>query len=87
MSEVKEYLDGKRSLHVRTYDVPERINVRAIRERVGMSQAQFAIRFAISPRTLQEWEQGRRMPDATVRAYLTVIDRNPDAVQNALLNK
>lgn len=84
MGEVQEFLDGKRALHVRHYDVPERINVRAIREKVGMSQAQFALRFAISPRTLQEWEQGRRLPDATVRAYLVVIDRNPRAVEEAL---
>ena len=84
LDEVKEFLDGKRVLHVRHYDIPKRIDVRAIREKVGMSQAQFASRFAISPRTLQEWEQGRRLPDATVRAYLTVIDRNPRAVEDAL---
>lgn len=87
MEEVKEYLEGKRRLHERYYDVPESIDVRAIREKAGMSQAQFALRFAISPRTLQEWEQGRRLPDATVRAYLTVIDRNPQAVKEALATK
>jgi putative transcriptional regulator len=84
MEEAKNYLDGKRPLRVRYYDVPDHIDVRAIREKVGMSQSQFALRFAISPRTLQEWEQGRRMPDATVRAYLTVIDRDPKAVEEAL---
>lgn len=84
LQEMKEYLEGKRALHVYYYDVPEKIDVRAIREKIGMSQAQFALRFAISPRTLQEWEQGRRVPDATVRAYLTVIDRNPEAVERAL---
>ena len=39
------------------------------------------------PRSLQEWEQGRRRPESAVRAYLTVIDRNPEAVEKALTNK
>ena len=38
-------------------------------------------------RSLQEREQGRRHPESTVRAYLTVIDRNPEAVEKALMNK
>ena len=84
LQEVKEFLEGKRTLRVYHYDIPDPIDVRAIREKIGMSQAQFALRFAISPRTLQEWEQGRRVPDATVRAYLTVIDRDPGAVERAL---
>jgi hypothetical protein len=39
------------------------------------------------PRSLQEREQGRRRPESAVRAYLTVIDRNPEAVEKALTNK
>jgi len=39
------------------------------------------------PRSLQEWEQGRRRPESAVRAYLTVMDRNPQAVEKALMNK
>ena len=39
------------------------------------------------PRSLQEWEQGRRRPESAVRACLTVIDRNPEAVEKALMNK
>ena len=84
LTEVKEYLEGKRDLHAYHYDVPDPINVRAIRERSGLSQIEFARRFAISPRTLQDWEQRRREPDSAIRAYLTVIDRNPEAVRKAL---
>jgi hypothetical protein len=40
-----------------------------------------------SPRSLQEWEQGRRRLESAVRAYLTVMERNPDAVEKALMNK
>jgi DNA-binding transcriptional regulator YiaG len=37
--------------------------------------------------SLQEWEQGRRRPESAVRAYSTVMDRNPDAMEKALMNK
>jgi len=84
LTEFKEYLQGKRELRVYHYDVPDPIDVRAIRERSGLSQVEFARRFAISPRTLQDWEQKRRDPDSAIRAYLTVIDRDPTAVRKAL---
>jgi putative transcriptional regulator len=51
-----------------------------------LSQAEFSRRYAVSPRSLREWEQGRRRPESAVRAYLTVIDRNPEAVEKALMN-
>ena len=82
--EVQDHLTGKRMLPTYHYNVPDRVDVSAIRAKTGMSQAEFAATFAISQRTLQDWEQGRREPDATVRAYLTVIDRNPKAVEQAL---
>ena len=50
-------------------------------------QAEFSRRYALRPRSPQEWEQGRRRPESAVRAYLTVIDRNPEAVEKALTNK
>ena len=84
LTEFKEHLEGKRQLRVYHVDIPDPIDVRAIRERSGLSQREFASRFAISPRTLQDWEQRRRDPDSAIRAYLTVIDRNPKAVQQAL---
>ncbi|OIR02053.1 antitoxin igA-2 [mine drainage metagenome] len=60
------------------------IDVRAIRTRLGLSREQFAQRFHFPARTVQEWEQGRRRPDQSARAYLTVIERNPQAVEDAL---
>jgi putative transcriptional regulator len=68
----------------RARKAPEEIDVRAVREKSGLSQPQFAERYGFSLRTLQEWEQGRAHPDNAVRAYLTVIDRNPNAVEEAL---
>jgi putative transcriptional regulator len=58
--------------------------VKRIRTKARMSQAEFARAFCINPRTLQEWEQGQRKPDATTRAYLAVIAKNREAVLDAL---
>jgi putative transcriptional regulator len=60
------------------------VDVKGVRRKRGLSQAEFANRYGFSTRTLQEWEQGRAQPDSAVRAYLTVIDRNPKAVEEAL---
>jgi putative transcriptional regulator len=83
------HLQGRIKLRTRTIVIPdavvsEAIDVHAIREKSGLSQSEFAARYGFSFRTLQEWEQGRARPDGAVRAYLTVIDRNPEAVQQAL---
>lgn len=56
----------------------------AIRKHLGLSQAAFARRFHINLRTLQDWEQGRRVPEEIARTYLRVISRNSEAVAAAL---
>jgi len=64
--------------------VPAAIDVTAIRTRLGLSQAEFAARFGFKLDAVQNWEQGRRRPDGAARAFLRVIEREPDAVQRAL---
>jgi len=54
--------------------------VKIIRRALGLSQEAFAKRFHIPLGTLRDWEQGRKEPDATARAYIAVIARNPEAV-------
>ena len=58
-------------------------DVRAIRERLQLSQAQFAERFHLSQRTVQQWEQGRAMPDMPARILLKAIQRAPDVIAEA----
>ena len=84
LNQFAEHLNGERKLRAYTYNVPGRVDVRAVREKTGLSQSEFAAKYALSPRTLQQWEQGRSEPDLAVRAYLTVIERNPKAVLEAL---
>src|SRR5712675_1069086 len=63
---------------------PRPIDVKSIRKRVKMSQAEFSRAYGISKRALQEWEQGGRQPDSAARAYLTVIAKEPVVVRRAL---
>lgn len=65
--------------------VPTEIDVKAIREKIALSQAEFAKLFGLSKRTLEHWEHGRRVPSGPARAFLAVIAREPEAVRRALL--
>ena len=66
---------------------PKPVDVKAIRKRVKMSQAEFSRADGISTRAIQEWEQGGRQPDSAARAYLTVIAKEPVAVRRALASE
>lgn len=59
-------------------------NVKSIRERLGLSQSRFAALMGVSARTLQNLEQGRREPEGPAKALLRVVDRQPEAVLQAL---
>jgi putative transcriptional regulator len=60
------------------------VDVVAIRKKFDLSQAQFAETFGLEKSALQEWEHGRRRPDRAARVLLRVIERNPQAVKDAL---
>ena len=64
--------------------VPKTVDVKAIRGRLGLSQASFAARFGFRVGTIRDWEQNRRQPEGPARVLLTVIDREPKAVERAL---
>ena len=56
-------------------------NVSALRAKFGISQEEFAERFGISLRTLQQWEQKRRAPDGPAKLLLRIIEQKPDVVE------
>ncbi len=64
--------------------IPDDMDVRAIRERTGLSQAKFSASFGFAIGALRNWEQGRRQPDVAARAFLMVIEHEPEAVRRAL---
>ena len=74
----------ERDVAVHSVEVPDRIDVKGVRSKLGMSQGSFAARFGISTATLRNWEQGRRSPEGPARVLLTIIDREPEAVRRAL---
>ena len=84
LEEAVEYAKGGTSRKDYRVHVPEHVDVKAIRTKLGMTQQAFAARFGFSINTLRHWEQGKREPEGPTRAYLLVIDRAPAAVQRAL---
>lgn len=82
LAEVEAHLKGEKTACI--VHIPDEINVAKIREKTGLTQKQLAERMGVSRRTLENWEQGRRVPQGPARALLTVLSRNPKAVLDAL---
>lgn len=59
-------------------------NPKQIRQRLRLTQTQFAARFQVPLGTLRDWEQGVREPDRAAKTLLRVIDHDPEAVVRAL---
>lgn len=64
--------------------VPAEINVRSIRKKLELSQEDFAQEFGFTINQIRDWEQGRTRPLDGLRAYLMIIERNPQAVLDLL---
>ena len=84
LGEVLAHVRGETSLPCRIVDDPAAERIVALRKRMKLSRQRFADRFGLDVRAVQDWEQGRRVPDRAARVLLTVIDRNPEAVVRAL---
>lgn len=69
---------------MKVHEPTPRIDVRAVRRKTGLTQAEFARRFGFPVGTLRNWEQGIRAPQGPARALLLVIDAEPEAVLRAL---
>jgi putative transcriptional regulator len=82
LNDVEAFLAGKHE-GFRAH-VPQEGDVKAIRNRLGMTQARFSDTFGFSLDAIKHWEGGRRTPEAPARTLLTVIDKNPAAVLTAL---
>ena len=59
-------------------------SIKAIRNKLNLSQSDFALMIGVSISTLQNWEQGRREPDGPAKALLKIASKNPVAVMEAL---
>lgn len=61
-----------------------KVDVRRVRQKLRLSQTQFAARFGFLPASVRNWEQGRTRPDGPARILLAVIAKHPEAVEDAL---
>lgn len=84
MEEVAAYARGEIELPTRVVEVPETVDVAAIRRRLRLSQERFAEKFGFTIGSVRDWEQRRRRPERTARMLLRVIDKEPEAVLRAL---
>jgi putative transcriptional regulator len=82
LKEVDAFLSGETSGY--KVSVPTDVDVKAIRGRLNMTQSKFSDVFGFSLDAVKHWEGGRRTPEASARAFLTVIAKNPEAVISAL---
>ena len=83
LNEALEFAKGEKTsagVHI-----PDEVDVRRIRIKMKMSQVKFAEYFGFKIGTLRDWEQGRRVPEGPTRAFLCVIDKEPEAVHRALV--
>jgi putative transcriptional regulator len=82
LDEVESFLAGKTAGY--KVNLPAKIDVKRIRKRLKMTQARFSDTFGFSLDAVKHWEGGRRTPESSARAFLTVIAKNPTAVVAAL---
>jgi putative transcriptional regulator len=80
----EEILQGIRDIKAgrvgRRYTTESYPIVRA-REKSGLSQAEFAQLLGVSIRTIQDWEQGRREPNAAAKTLIKVAELHPSVLR------
>ncbi len=80
LQSVKEMKAGKAARISRV----EPNEVAEARGKTGLTQIEFAEVLNISPRTLQEWEQGRRKPSGPAKALIEIAFRHPEVIREGL---
>lgn len=64
--------------------ISQRVDVRIVREKTGLSQSDFAVVMNVSIKTIQNWEQHRREPTGPAEALLKIVSRAPEVAMTAL---
>ena len=82
LDEVDAFLAGETAGY--KVNLPAEVDVKGIRKSLRMTQARFSSTFGFSLDAVKHWEGGRRTPESSAKAFLTVIAKNPTAVIAAL---
>jgi putative transcriptional regulator len=84
LDDTRAYLEGTADKRRYRVHVPEKMDVKKIRTRLGLSQEAFAETYGFALSAVRDWEQGRRTPERSARILLKVVEKEPDAVTRAL---
>jgi putative transcriptional regulator len=84
IGEARAYLEGTADKRRYRVHVPEKIDVKKIRRRLGLSQEAFAQTYGFALSAVRDWEQGRRKPERSARILLKIVEKEPEAVTRAL---
>ena len=84
LGDAATYARGEADLTKYRVHVPAAVDVAAIRSKLGFTQEAFAACFGFSKGAVRDWEQGRKVPEASARILLKVIDKRPDVVLEVL---
>jgi putative transcriptional regulator len=76
IKEIKRFKKGELKLVARTLNEPS--PAKTIRKRLKISQSAFASLMGVSPRTIQDWEQGRRTPQGPAKSLLRIAEQHPE---------
>jgi len=76
MAEARAFMQGARE----GYAVHEPVDVKRVRTKMRLTRKRFAERYHLDPRTVEQWEQGRRRPDRSAETYLRLIESKPEQV-------
>lgn len=82
IKEAGEIKSGRKTA-IRVYEIKPP-DIKTVREKLNVSQNEFALMIGVSVRTLQNWEQSRRKPEGPAKALLRIASKNPSAVLDAL---
>jgi putative transcriptional regulator len=84
LDSARAYLDGTADKSLYRVHVPEKLDVKKIRTRLGLSQEAFAQTYGFALSAVRDWEQGRRRPERSARILLKIVEKEPEAVTRAL---
>ncbi len=76
IKEVKRFKKG--DIELKAWNLNEPSPAKTIRKKLKLSQSAFASLMGVSPRTIQDWEQGRRRPQGPARSLLRIAEQHPE---------
>lgn len=83
LKEAHAYARGRTVKGIKV-NVPDVVDVAAIRKATGLTQVEFSSQIGVSSATVRNWEQKRRAPEGPARVLLALLARDPNIVKRML---